>query len=237
MNRQSIVWCGVMLGLAMSVPAGASEVAIPNTFVGGTPAKATEVNDNFTAVKNAVNDNAGDIATLQNNVTTLQSDVSNNEARITDLETQTQNLATQMPGMAVNYNASFVTLSTTAATAVSLTVNVLNTGYILINYKGLSSITHTNGTRDMIRIELFNAASNIANGPSFVSVQTPAVLPSSGDIYYYPMTTQRIFSVTPGQHIFYLRADLLGGTSGSLGYNYMTATFAPNLIGTLPANY
>jgi hypothetical protein len=43
--------------------ATASEVTGLTTFTSGTPAKASEVNDNFSAVKTAVDDNAANIAT------------------------------------------------------------------------------------------------------------------------------------------------------------------------------
>ena len=48
------------IGAALSIACGstmASEVSIPNTFVADTPAKAEDVNANFTAIKNAVDDN------------------------------------------------------------------------------------------------------------------------------------------------------------------------------------
>jgi hypothetical protein len=43
----------------------AGTVAIPNTFVAGTPAKAADVNANFSAVATAVNGSAADVAALQ----------------------------------------------------------------------------------------------------------------------------------------------------------------------------
>ncbi|PWK46379.1 hypothetical protein [Pleionea mediterranea] len=45
----------ILVGLSTAIIA--SEVDIPNTFVAGTPARAGEVNENFTAVEAAVNDN------------------------------------------------------------------------------------------------------------------------------------------------------------------------------------
>ena len=48
----------LLLGsVCVSSSAVASELAVPNTFSAGTPAKASEVNDNFTAAKTAVDDN------------------------------------------------------------------------------------------------------------------------------------------------------------------------------------
>lgn len=55
---------GVLLA-GFGDPVGAGTVTIPTTFTSGTPAKAAEVNGNFSAVAGAVNGNAQDIATLK----------------------------------------------------------------------------------------------------------------------------------------------------------------------------
>jgi len=47
--------------LAISFSTLADDLTIPNTFQSGTPARAAEVNDNFTAVESSVDDNAADI--------------------------------------------------------------------------------------------------------------------------------------------------------------------------------
>jgi hypothetical protein len=48
--------------------ARAGDVTIPNTFVSGTPAKAADVNANFSAVATAVNGTAADVTALQSAV-------------------------------------------------------------------------------------------------------------------------------------------------------------------------
>ena len=52
--------------------ANAGIVTIPNTFTAGTPAKAADVNANFSAVATAVNGSANDVATLQTKILALQ---------------------------------------------------------------------------------------------------------------------------------------------------------------------
>jgi Collagen triple helix repeat (20 copies) len=51
--------------LAVSAAAYAGDVTIPNTFTAGTPAKAADVNANFSAVATAVNATASDVTALQ----------------------------------------------------------------------------------------------------------------------------------------------------------------------------
>jgi hypothetical protein len=60
-----------------------SDVTIPNTFTGGMPAYATEVNDNFSAVAAAVNDNDArlDILDAQSTVRSVEG-VSNDNGNI-----------------------------------------------------------------------------------------------------------------------------------------------------------
>ncbi len=60
--RITIFFLAIFLGLSFS--ASASEVTNLNTFSDGLPAKAKDVNDNFQAVKNAVDDNHQKILTL-----------------------------------------------------------------------------------------------------------------------------------------------------------------------------
>jgi hypothetical protein len=55
--------------------ATASEVTGLTSFTSGTPAKASEVNDNFSAVKTAVDDNAADVATNTAGIATNAADV------------------------------------------------------------------------------------------------------------------------------------------------------------------
>lgn len=64
----------------------AAEVAVPNTFTGGTRAVAAEVNANFSAIATEVNDNHSRIAALEAAVATLQASVSNLESRLAAVE-------------------------------------------------------------------------------------------------------------------------------------------------------
>lgn len=72
----------IVLLLAGSL-AQAGTLTIPNTFTAGTPAKAAEVNQNFTAVKAAVDSNAADITSLSSQSTSLAT-------RVTTLESSAQ---------------------------------------------------------------------------------------------------------------------------------------------------
>ena len=70
---QAILTMVAILLLAPIVTAG--ELTVPNSFSSGTAAVAAEVNDNFGAVKTAVDDNNNRIAALEATIATLQATI------------------------------------------------------------------------------------------------------------------------------------------------------------------
>jgi Phage Tail Collar Domain/Collagen triple helix repeat (20 copies) len=71
--RNSTLPFGVSAVLALTATSVYSgTVTIPNTFKPETPARAADVNANFSAIATAVNDTATDIATLETSIQTLQ---------------------------------------------------------------------------------------------------------------------------------------------------------------------
>ena len=88
----------ILLGLAAASSwLIAGSVTIPNTFVANKTAKASDVNANFSAVKTAVDGNAGDITTNATSIATNKSDISDNANDIatnkTDITTNANNIA------------------------------------------------------------------------------------------------------------------------------------------------
>jgi Phage Tail Collar Domain/Collagen triple helix repeat (20 copies) len=66
----AVAAAGMFVAIATSAYPG--PVTVPNTFVPGTPARAADVNANFSAIAGAVNGSAADIATLQTTIQALQ---------------------------------------------------------------------------------------------------------------------------------------------------------------------
>lgn len=75
MKYRSSRWLAFPALLMAGQIASAGEVNGLTTFSAGTPARAAEVNANFSSVKAAVDDNAADIAALTATVATLQASV------------------------------------------------------------------------------------------------------------------------------------------------------------------
>ena len=78
----------ILIGLlTVGSMAMAGSVTIPHSFSADTTAKAAEVNDNFSAVKSAVNDNAGKITSNKNNIQGNANDIAANANEIATNQT------------------------------------------------------------------------------------------------------------------------------------------------------
>ncbi|MBU1170608.1 MAG: hypothetical protein KKD44_13690 [Proteobacteria bacterium] len=85
MNRPSyFLSLTLFLILATLTATQAGEVTIPNAFVAGMPAVAAEVNENFTAVKAEVDDNAANISANETDISTNTADITANATAIDD---------------------------------------------------------------------------------------------------------------------------------------------------------
>ena len=69
--------------------AAAQTVQIPNNFSAGTPARASEVNENFSAVASGVNGNVVDIAALITRIESLEGQVALLETRLAEVDDNT----------------------------------------------------------------------------------------------------------------------------------------------------
>lgn len=74
------------LALCLGASAHAGEVDVPHTFVAGDKARASEVNENFSALEAAVDDNAAEIQALQSADAALSSSVAATAAGVAALE-------------------------------------------------------------------------------------------------------------------------------------------------------
>lgn len=88
--------------LILAVPAYAGTLSIPNTFVSGTSAKASEVNENFDAIDVAVDDNATRIAALEASLTAALGRIGSLESSLaTTQTTMASSLATTQAALEI----------------------------------------------------------------------------------------------------------------------------------------
>lgn len=84
---------GLLVIVFLGITAAAYAVNITYTFSSGSPIRASEMNQNFSDVKNAVDTLEAKAATLEGKVTTLESKVAALEAKDADLITRSDNLS------------------------------------------------------------------------------------------------------------------------------------------------
>ncbi len=62
---RTLCWFGVITALAARTTMSVAQVDVPNVFSDGTPALATEINENFSAVESSIDSNASRIMALE----------------------------------------------------------------------------------------------------------------------------------------------------------------------------
>ncbi len=160
---------------ALGGTARAGSVSGLTTFTAGTPAKASEVNGNFAALKTAVDDNASRIAalesavaalqgtvatlqsdlamakstivTLQDSVTTLQADLATTQ---TDLAAAKSNIATLQSQMTTVNASNVMALEPYLAVTTSGTPKALFSGINLQIVNGAGTTYTVNGRGNLI---------------------------------------------------------------------------------------
>jgi len=105
MQKNKHVWISVAVGLVIAGGAVAGNVTLPNTFQPNTPARASEMNANFTAVRTAVNDNFTLIGALQAALTTLTARVTSTESAITTLNPRVTSAENSLASVSSRLNA------------------------------------------------------------------------------------------------------------------------------------
>ncbi len=97
----------ILFGLVVASAAlMAGSVTIPNTFTANTTAKASEVNENFSAVKTAVDGNAGNITTNATSIATNKSSISDNANDIATNKVDITTNATHIAEAITDVNAT-----------------------------------------------------------------------------------------------------------------------------------
>jgi len=89
MKSNSLKMSAAISILMLSTAIQAGTVTIPNTFSSGSAAVAQEVNDNFTAIKTAVDDNDSSINSNGGNISTNTTNITSNTADIAALQAST----------------------------------------------------------------------------------------------------------------------------------------------------
>ena len=216
--------------VSVTSPAWAGSVTVPNTFVSGTPAKASEVNDNFSAVKSAVNDNDGRITTNTTNISNKQDRVIGTCPPGRSIRVISANgLVTCEPdnsSAVKSINSGTYTLTDSYTDAASISVNVPANGYVLVMASGMIQLTAKSAG---FYSSIYVGVSQYTNTAPTASDYTKFYLDQNQvGSYEIPYSVQGLFQVTTGAYTFYLEGRNNGTSgSGTLFYSRLTALFIP----------
>lgn len=161
-----------------------AQTQVPNDFQAGTPARAADVNANFTTLETAVNTNANDIISNTDAVTQAQSNVSANAAAIAANE-----VATQSNSSSIDANNQSITANS-ASVAINEAAIQANSDEIAIVAARGPAMVKANGQV----IGTFLQATNFV-GPWPLAAQRIWILSDTG--YMFGVTPWRNLSVNP----------------------------------------
>lgn len=240
--RVILIFMAPNLGMAM-----ADEVRIPNNFQSDTPAYAEEVNENFSAVKTAVDDNFSRINEKQNRITgtcppgqsmrVVNADGTvvceadgDSEGDITAVNpgafmsgggqdgAVTLNVS-GMPGVDYVESSERKYVTITGAEILSQTITAPTTGYVMAFFGAMVSIKHTANTYHTMSCWISTTGSPNANGNinSYRTYYIPATIPDGS--YLSAISTFRIIPVNHGDTKIYVMGDTNANSEDTFFYN------------------
>ena len=214
-NKLRISIIGIVLNVLFIVPvAMGGDLTIPKSWVSGDTLTSTDLNSNFSAVEAAVDDNAADIVVNSDNITALENSKS---AVAFDRTICTAGLF---------LGCSSDTLTTTASTVTSVTINAPTSGKVIMSFSGQYFISHTSGIQDLMCMTIGTSSTAVpfpdCDGIGFslisaIDASHRLIVVNSGQdtgSYYGAIHSQQIFTVAAGNHTYYVR-----GQSNSVGTN------------------
>jgi hypothetical protein len=198
--------------LSGSISAWAGEVEGLNEFHAGEPARASEVNDNFTKVKDAVDNNA---QTIQSNY----EEITKNASDIDALGAQ--------PGVAypTGLVIAFPTVGTKATSLRSVELNAPDNGFAIVTACGTVQWEISSSTTGSLVLNL-----SATSGDTSTYRQYSGFSPGMGTgTFLSPFSITAYFSVSKGSNTFYLNGQKLSSSAtASLNGAYINAIFVPN---------
>ncbi len=164
--KNSLINLTVLAVLATSSGAAlAGSVTIPNDFSSGTPAVAAEVNENFSAVKTAVDDNDGRITTNAEDIAANETAIAT-KADVSAVTANTTTIATKADTSAVSANATSIAVNTTGiATNATTIAGKADASAVTANVAGIA----TNAT------SISTNASDIATNATGIATNVTAI--------------------------------------------------------------
>ncbi len=218
---------GLLSALALSSLYGAT-ATLPNTFVAHTPARASQVNENFLSLKSAIDNND---ATKQKRVTGTCS-AGESIRQINENGTVTCEVVDNKgsAGIEYAYKTSAVAVGNDAAIVLSATMTAPENGYVIATYTAWLAMGHAVGNSDKVEISLMSSdtPTNISSAqPAYKKLSLNKDMASGLD-YGYPVTTQYFMQVSAGSKTFKAVAQKSDKVLAGLNNSVLVLQFFPN---------
>jgi len=230
-----------------STCAVAGSVTGLTTFSANTTARASEVNDNFTAVKSAVDDNdsrintntsdistnASDIGANASDISTNVSNISGNTADITTNASAISTLQANSAGVKTAEAGGGVQITNSYAEYMSLSVTVPAAGNIIVFASGSVYLNVASASAQLIRVKVSDTSADVSETPGIQFIRSPNVS-ATGAANVYPYSIVKVFNVSAsGTHTYYLNMwHQIGSATATAQTDDMTLTalYVPNTL-------
>lgn len=173
MRKEAIATAILGLSISITTPLMAGPVTISNTFTAGSPAKADEVNQNFSDVADAVNDNntrissnAAAVAQNSGNITTNATVIETNGNAISGLNTSVTTLSGVVGANSTAIGQNGTNITTNAS---SISTNSADIGGLNTTVTTLSGVVSANSTA------VSDNAAAISTNSGLISGNTTAI--------------------------------------------------------------
>lgn len=234
-NRYHLI--AITTAILLAGGARAGSVTIPNTFTSGTPAKASEVNANFSAVETAVDDNDARITdqetNKQNRVTgTCSAGTSirslNADGSVvcdTALSATVQENYDLLPAVKTVEDGGGVAISSSSTEYKNITVTVPAAGKVIVFASGSIYLNVATASAQLIRVKVSNSTGDTSESPGIQFIRSPNVT-ATGPANVYPFSIVKVFDApSAGSYTYYLNMwHQVGSGSASAQTDDLTLT-------------
>lgn len=214
MDKMAFIITTILLS-AVTANAWSAEVDIPNVFIAGDTAVAADVNENFTVIETAVDDNSLRLDTLEFNDAETRSDLSSLQATLAELTSRLDVLEAQPALLVDTYFATDLVFLLSNGNLIVADIEgnttapgVIGSGFEWHALPGLTEVAFTVEKDDTVVVFQANGGAFVGQWNAYASFQTAirlnGAIPGQGAIQSNRVVTDdNISSGGANWHVLY----------------------------------